>query len=62
MIKNKRKLLEWLLMINLIFSGALVGFGMKKHYNGELVKSSYWLNSIILIVGGFTTHYHLSKK
>ena len=49
-------------MINLIVLGALIGFGIKKYHNGEPVELSYWLNSTILIVGGFTTYYHLSKK
>lgn len=62
MIENKRKLLEWLLMINLVILGALVGFGVKKYYNGELIKSSYRLNSTILIVGCFSAYYYLNKN
>ena len=61
-MKNKKKLLEWLLMINLIVLGALVGFGIKKYYNKEPIDLSYWLNSGILIVGGFTACYQLSKE
>tara|TARA_S200000501_G_scaffold155619_1_gene146824 strand:+ start:17135 stop:17320 length:186 start_codon:yes stop_codon:yes gene_type:complete len=61
-MKNKRKLLEWFLMINIVVLGALVGFGIKKYYNGEPVDLSYLLNSVILIVGGFTAYYHLIKK
>tara|TARA_B110000014_G_C19994922_1_gene515415 strand:- start:27 stop:215 length:189 start_codon:yes stop_codon:yes gene_type:complete len=62
MFENKRKILEWFFIINLIVLGALIGFGIKKYYSGEPVDLSYWLNSTILIVGGFTTYYHLSKK
>jgi len=49
-------------MINIVVLGALVGFGIKKYYNGEPVDLSYLLNSVILIVGGFTAYYHLIKK
>jgi len=62
MAANKNKILEWMFMINLIALGAFVGFGIKRYFNSEPVGLSYWLNSIILIVGGFTVYYHFSKK
>jgi len=62
MAANKNNILEWMFFIILIFLGSLIGFGIKKYFSSAPVDLSFWLNSIILIVGGSTVYYLLSKK